>query len=96
MVYRILLLGILITSQSALAALAPKYQNAKDFDVIIAFIKTHDRVMETLVSIDFRKYVIHFDDNCEVIFTRKEVDRPQGWTGPAEPLEYLSSSCPIQ
>ncbi len=96
MLYRILILALLLTSQASVAALAPKYQNAKDFDVIVAFIKTHDQVMETLESIDFKKYVIHYGDDCEVVFGRKEVVRPQGWAGPAEPLEFLSSSCSIR
>jgi hypothetical protein len=96
MLHRIILLTLLSVPQATLAALAPIYQNASDFEVIINFIKTHDTVMETLDSIDFRKFVIHYGDDCKVFFERKEVVRPRGWAGPAEPLEFLSSTCSIQ
>jgi hypothetical protein len=75
------------------AALAPQYQNAKDLDVMVSYVKQHDRVLATLRSISMRAYVIHFGDDCKVQFARA----PSKSTapGPAPNLVFESASCPV-
>ncbi len=89
------LLFALLLSTNSLAALAPKYQNSNDLDVIIGFIKKHEKVITTLKLIDFEKYVVYFEENCKAVFARKVIFRPSGWVGPAAPLEFKSSTCSL-
>jgi hypothetical protein len=77
------------------AALDTKYQNNNDLDVIIGFINTHERVLSTLKSIDFKNKVVHFHINCEAKFDRKKIKREPGWVGPAPTLEFISSNCAV-
>lgn len=77
------------------AALPPQYQNAKDLDVMVAFIKQHAAVMSSLRSLDFQAQVIHFGKDCQAIFGRASTPKPPGWVGPADPLEFKSSNCPV-
>jgi hypothetical protein len=77
------------------AALDSKYQNSNDLDVIIGFINTHELVLSTLKSIDFKNKVVHYDKECEAKFGRKQIKRKSGWVGPASALEYLNSNCAI-
>ena len=92
---RILLLLFLFYAQTAVAALPPKYRHEADLDTMVNFIKGHDHILETLKSIDFAHYTVFFDNDCKAIFARKKVDHPQGWVGPAAPLEFRSSNCDI-
>ncbi|MCL4111528.1 UNVERIFIED_CONTAM: hypothetical protein GTU68_002312 [Idotea baltica] len=85
---------ILITS-SSFAALPPKYQNSKDLDVMIRFVKDHTQVMSTLKSIDFKNFVVYFGSDCKAVFRRKHTPKPKGWVGPAGPLEFKSSTCSL-
>ena len=80
-------------SVSAIAALAPEYQNEKDFGVMVEFVRSHERVIATLKSIDFEKRIVYFGDDCEAIFDREFTLRPPGWVGPAASLELKSSTC---
>ena len=89
----LLLLGAALTS-SASAALAPQYQNPKDMDVMIAFIKQHPKVMSSLISIDFRLKTVTYGEDCVAKFARAQKPTPPGWVGPAAPLEFSSSTCP--
>ncbi|MDO6718784.1 hypothetical protein Q4575_05190 [Psychrosphaera sp. 1_MG-2023] len=89
----ILTLMVLLFSQYSFSALAPKYQNMKDFDVMIKFIKQHEKVMSTLKTVDFEKYSIYFGADCKVTFERKDIPKPSGWAGPADPLVFKASSC---
>lgn len=77
------------------AALAPQVQNEKDLDVIVRFIKQHERVLSGLDSIDFAKYAVHYGNGCVAKFGRRDIPKPQGWVGPADPLEFKESTCPI-
>jgi hypothetical protein len=77
------------------AALDSKYQNSNDLDVIISFINTHERVLSTLKTIDFKNKVVHFHLGCEAKFDRKKIKRESGWVGPAPSLEFISSNCAI-
>jgi len=86
---------LLFVSTSSLAALPPQYQNEKDLNVMVNFIKEHPKVISSLRKIDFRAKIIYFDDACEAIFGRKHKPKPEGWVGPADPLEFKKSNCEI-
>ena len=93
---RIIFLSIiLVIVQYAFAALPPRYQNIKDLDVMVDYIKEHPEVASTLKSIDFLEYTIYFGNGCKVVFGRKLTTKPTGWVGPADPLEFKKSNCPI-
>lgn len=83
----------LVMVQSAFAALPPRYQNIKDLDVMVDYIKGHPEVASTLKSIDFLEYTIYFGDGCKAVFERKPNTKPPGWVGPAGPLEFKESNC---
>ena len=87
----IILMSLLMTSVQA--ALPPSYQNTKDLDVMVGFIKSHPEVAERLRNIDLDRYIIHYGDDCKAEFIRQMIDRPDGWVGPAEPLELKSNGC---
>jgi len=90
-----LFLVLLFVSQITYAVLPPRYQHLKDLDVIIEFIKEHELILSTLESIDFENYTIRYRNGCTAIFGRKEIQKPQGWVGPADPLEFTRSTCSI-
>jgi hypothetical protein len=93
---RIIFLSIfLVIVQYAFAALPPRYQNIKDLDVMVDYIKEHPEVASTLKSIDFLEYTIYFGNGCKAVFGRKLTEKPPGWTGPADPLEFKESNCSI-
>jgi hypothetical protein len=91
----IMIILMLLLPITAKAALDTKYQNSNDLDVIITFIQTHERVLSTLKSIDFKNKVIHYHMGCEARFSRKQIKRKPGWVGPASALEFISSTCAI-
>ena len=84
---------LLLAAQYAFAALPPQYQNIRDLDVMVDYIKEHPEVASTLESIDFTEYAIHYGNGCKAIFKRKTTVRPPGWVGPAEPLEFKELNC---
>lgn len=86
---------LFLYAQVACAALPPRYQNTRDLDVIVAFIKKHAKVSATLEQIDLQNYAIYFGHGCKVIFGRRVSIKPLGWVGPADPLEFKSSNCDI-
>ena len=92
----LLLLSGMALALSARAALPPQFQNAKDLDVMVGYLKTHLVVMASVRSIDLQRLVIYFGSNCQVVFGRAYTPKPQGWVGPADPLEFKSSTCPVQ
>ena len=47
-----LLLSLPLLASPARAALPPQYQNAKDLDALVAFVKAHHRVIASLEGID--------------------------------------------
>lgn len=91
----IILISIFIPA-IALAALPPKYQNLKDLNVMTEFVKKHDRVMETLKSIDFKNRQVIYGDDCIASFGRAYKPKPKGWVGPADPLEFKKSTCDFE
>jgi hypothetical protein len=94
---KILTLSLLLLApiKPLIAALPPEYQNEKDLEVMMKFIRQHTAVASTLTSINLSKYTIHFDDSCEVVFHRNTLNKPRDWEGPAGPLEFKSATCPI-
>lgn len=94
---RIMFLSIfLLMAQSAFAALPPQYQNVKDLDVMVNYIKKHQEVASTLKSIDLSNYTVYFGDGCKAVFGRKSTTKPAGWVGPADPLEFKYSNCSMK
>jgi hypothetical protein len=87
---------LLLTSQFSFAALPPQNQNWKDLNVMITFIKEHEKIMATLELIDLENYVVHFSGNCKAIFARKITPKPSGWVGPADPLVFRNSNCSLE
>lgn len=87
---------ILLVSLSAWAVLPPKYQNLKDLDTMVSFIKAHDVVLSTLESIDLEDYTVQYNNGCTMYFGRKKGATPQGWAGPSEVLEFERSTCDIE
>ena len=45
-----------LVEQIVSAALPPKYQNLKDLEVLVEFIKAHDMISSALKSIDLETY----------------------------------------
>lgn len=87
---------LLLTSQFSLAALPPENQNWKDLNVMITFIKEHEKIMATLEFIDLENYIVYFSGSCTANFSRKITPKPSGWVGPADPLEFRSSNCSLE
>jgi hypothetical protein len=56
-----------------LPSMAPQYQNAKDLDFIVAYIRQHAAVVSTLRLIDMQNYSVHFGAQCIVQFQRGEL-----------------------
>jgi hypothetical protein len=86
-------LAIVMAPVSVAAALAPVYQNEKDLDVMVAFVRSHPLVLESLRSIDLERRLVRYGSHCIARF-----DRPRPATtmpGPAPALRYVGSNCPI-
>jgi len=90
---KILFLTTILFVHGASAALPPQYQNMKDLDVMVNFVRARPEVSSTLHSIDLSGYTIHYGNGCRAVFVRKVLDRPQGWVGPAGPLEFSHAGC---
>ena len=84
---------IMILSNLLFSALPPRYQNEKDLNVMVEFVKSHAIVMNGLNSIDFDAKVIYYNQECKVYFKRESVIHPRGWVGPAEALIFDRASC---
>lgn len=89
------LLPTLLCATAAEAALPPQYQNAKDLDVMVAYVRQKPRVMSSLRSLDLQAKIVYFDKDCQIVFGRASTPKPPGWAGPADPLEFKSSTCPV-
>ncbi|MGE4403757.1 MAG: hypothetical protein AB7F61_19105 [Desulfobulbus sp.] len=87
---------ILLIAQYSFAALPPQYQNIKDIDIMVDYIKKNEEVASTLESIDFLQYVIYYGNGCKAVFGRKSTLKPLGWVGPAEQLEFKKIICPVE
>lgn len=79
---------------AAQAALPPMYQNNKDLDVLVDWVKSHHRVVESLKMIDFQTLTVHFDEDCIAYFKREPVKNQM--PGPAPPLRFDHATCPVE
>jgi len=87
---------VLILSMGALfAALPPEHQNMKDLNVMVDFVKSHPKVAATIREISVVDRKVYFGAGCKAIFVRKASAKPAGWVGPAEPLVFKRSTCPV-
>lgn len=77
----------------AQAALPPQYQNEKDLTVMMDYVKAHPEVMSSLHAIDLNYYTVYYGEGCSVLFEREQVERPEGWVGPAAPLVFKAKQC---
>ncbi|VFQ47425.1 hypothetical protein MSL71_51250 [Desulfoluna butyratoxydans] len=84
---------VLVWASVAVAALPPQYQNMKDLDVMMDYIKKHPEVAATVTSIDLETYTVYYGQGCKAVFGRKETTKPKGFVGPADPLEFKKQSC---
>ncbi|MFK0573207.1 hypothetical protein [Endozoicomonas sp.] len=93
-----LTVGIFLFSASAFSALAPEFQNIRDIEDMLRFLKEGQNieVAATINSIDLDLNVIHYGESCKVFFVRKESEHPKGWAGPAEPLVKCHIECDPQ
>ena len=87
---------LLILSTVLFAALPPRYQNAKDKAVMMAFVKKYPLVEASLSHISLANKTVYFGKGCEAVFERKASFHLPGWVGPAEPLVFKSSTCPLE
>ena len=88
---------LLILSTTILfAALPPRYQNAKDKSAMMAFMKKHPLIEASFSHISVANQTVYFGKGCEAVFQRKASFHLPGWVGPAEPLIFKDSTCPIE
>ena len=80
----------------ASAALPPRYQNDKDKSVMMAFVKKHPIIESSFSHISVANQTVYFGEGCEAVFKRKASFHLTGWVGPAEPLSFKNSTCPIE
>ena len=86
----------LLISSAATAALAPNYQNIRDLEVMLQFLREHSYVAGTVTSLDLRQYVIHFGKDCQATFERepRDMSKPP-MPGPQAPLVFKSANCSL-
>ncbi|MBE9240892.1 hypothetical protein [Synechocystis salina] len=77
----------------SIAALPPQYQNIKDLEVMVNYVKENPDVAATLKSIDLANQTINYGQDCQIRFERKPSNNPPGWVGPAEPLQFKAVNC---
>ena len=78
------------------AALPPRYQNAKDKSVMMAFVKKYPVVESSFSHISVANKTVYYGVGCQAVFKRKASFHFFGWVGPAEPLVFKSSTCPLE
>ena len=87
-------LVLLLCSGLVQAALPPQFQNEKDLDVMLSYVKSHPDVLSSLQAIDLGILTVYYGEGCSAEFARKVVERPEGWVGPAESLVLKKNFCP--
>lgn len=86
----------LLLSSAASAALAPNYQNLRDIEVMVDFLRQHSYVAARVTSLDLRRNVIHFGKDCEAAFEREPRDTTKPpMPGPQAPLVFKSANCSL-
>jgi hypothetical protein len=77
-----------------MAALPPQYQNVKDLEVMVNYVKANPDVAATVKSIDLQNKTVNYGQDCQATFERRLSTKPMGWVGPAEPLQFKTIYCP--
>ena len=90
-----IILSIVLGSGMLFAALPPQHQNIKDLAVMVDFVKSHPKVAATIRKISVVERKVYFGAGCKAVFVRKASTKPAGGVGPAEPLVFKRSTCPI-
>ena len=85
-----------LSTALVLAALPPRYQNDKDKSSMMAFVKKYPLVASSFSHISIVNKTVYFGEGCEAVFQRKASFHLPGWVGPAEPLIFKNSTCPIE
>ena len=93
---KMIMLLTLSTTVIVSAALSPRYQNDKDKSAMMAFVKKHPLVESSFSHISVANQTVYFGEGCEAVFQRKVSFHLPGWVGPAEPLIFKDSTCPIE
>ena len=88
------LMGLMVVV-AARAALPPQFQNAKDLDVMVEFVKKHALVMSSLRSVEVQRLVVNFGTDCQVVFGRVSTPKQPDLPGPQGALEFKTSTCPV-
>ena len=81
-------------SPAVMAALPPQYQNLKDLEVMVEYIKANENVAANLKSINLTTKTVEYGEGCLAMFQRAQIERPSGMVGPAPPLEFKTTTCP--
>ncbi len=85
---------LFLLSQSAFAALPPRYRTIRDLDTMVEFIKEHPGIAADLESINLTNYIIYFSNGCKAIFGRRPpLPGTERDVGPGESLEFKRSDC---
>lgn len=87
-------LVFLLCSGLVQAASPLQVQNEKDLDLMLSYVKSHSEVLSSLQAIDLGVLTVYYGEGCSAEFTRKVVERPEGWVGPAESLVLKKNFCP--
>ncbi|MGH1372739.1 MAG: hypothetical protein ACRBBW_11920 [Cellvibrionaceae bacterium] len=92
------ILGLLLNISwfSAHAALAPSVVTIRDLDVLVAFVKQHQKVADTLEMIDMRTHSILFDGDCLASFERPTSWNPMSRPGPQAEIEFKDATCSLE
>ncbi|WP_413700311.1 hypothetical protein ACLKMH_24350 [Psychromonas sp. KJ10-10] len=91
-----IIIGLFTVSINAQSALSPTSLKLRDLDTLVSFIEQHDRVADTLESIDLKNYTVFFDSGCEANFVRvKESLLKMSMPGPQPGIKFNSNSCAL-
>ncbi|PWQ97260.1 hypothetical protein [Leucothrix arctica] len=89
-----LAIAVLSCSSLSQAALPPQHQNSDDLNTMLRYIQGNPAVMSGLQAIDLVSHTVFYGEGCTAVFERLVIEKPEGWTGPADPLVIKQDSCP--
>jgi hypothetical protein len=92
----IMIISLFIVSMNAQSALSPTSLKLRDLNTLVDFIQQHDKVADTLESIDLLNYIVIFGRGCEVRFVRaKQSLLSSSRPGPQPDIQFEKSNCPL-
>ena len=91
---KLLAIAVLSCSSLSQAALPPQHQNSNDLNAMLSYIQVNPVVMSGLQAIDLVSRTVFYGEGCTAVFERLVIEKPVGWTGPADPLVIKQDSCP--